>query len=317
MNLEDRKDTFIKTLNEFCNISEEFVKMYISSDVIDKIFHTNEDFLRCMTNITSTCKTLKHIKFTPSTITTITITGKFVYDETLTKELPIEYIRERLNEENDLGLYIGVQKIKKHRSDVFNKKIQHDKRKFRHQVPIKHDGKSAKLFYNGSVHITGITNLVDFIHITSLIASFIHEITNKELLMILNDFKINMINTSSLVTNLQNFPLSFPPKTITELIRETGQHVDFDPERYPGVKLTITDEHGKKASTGCVFQTGSISLIGSRSPKYIAQTFDVIAKNLDRLWTLGQSAKKPRTTTSRIPLNLAHGYLINSYRLCI
>ncbi|AGE54688.1 transcription factor TFIID (or TATA-binding protein TBP) [Paramecium bursaria Chlorella virus KS1B] len=317
MNKEERKETFVNTLVDFCNVSRDFVETYISKGVIDKVTHTNEEFLKCMTSAATTCKTSTHVKFIPPTVTTITITGKFVYDETVTKELPIEYIRERLDEENDLGLYIGVQKVKKHRADVYSKKVQHDKRKFRHQVPIKHGGKSAKLFYNGSVHITGITNLVDFVHMTSLIASFIHEITNKELLMVLEDFKINMINTSSLVTDLNNFPMAFPPKTITELIRETGQHVDFDPERYPGVKIIISDEQGKKVATGCVFQTGSITIIGAREPKYIAKAFDVIGKNLDKLWTLGMSASKPRTTTSRIPLEIAHGYLTNSWRLCI
>ncbi|APC25799.1 transcription factor TFIID [Only Syngen Nebraska virus 5] len=317
MNFEERKETFVTTLTDFCNIPREFVDTHISKNVIDKVAHMNEEFLRCMTSMTSTCKKSTRVKFIPPTVTTITITGKFIYDDSVAKELPIEYIRERLDEENELGLYIGVQKVKKHRADVYSKKVQHDKRKFRHQVPIKHGGKSAKLFYNGSVHITGITNLVEFVHMTSVIAAFVHDITNKELLMVLDDFKINMINTSSLVTDLKNFPLSFPPKTITELVKETGQHVDFDPERYPGVKIIISDEDGKKVATGCVFQTGSITIIGAREPRYIAKAFDVIGTNLNRLWSLGLSASKPRTTTSRIPLEISHGYLTNSWRLCI
>jgi len=318
MNSKERKETFTNTLSDYYNIPREYIETYISKNVIDKVVHMNEEFLKCMTRVTKYCEEATHVKFVPPTVTTITITGKFAYDEKIVKELPIEYIREKLSEDNDLGLYIGVQKVKKYRTGVYKKKVRHDKRKFRHQVPIKHGGKSAKLFYNGSVHITGVTNLTDFVHMTSVIACFIHDITDKELLLVLDDFKINMINTSSLVTDLENFPMSFPPKTIPELINEDGQHADFDPERYPGVKLLITDDKtGKKKATGCIFQTGSITIIGAQEPKYISKTFDVIIKNLDRLWTLGVSASNPRTTTSRKPLEITHGYLTNTWRLCI
>ena len=317
MDFEERRETFLTTLTDFYNISREIIDTHISENVIAKSIRTNEEFLESMSVSATSTSATTHVTFIPPTVTTMTITGKFRYDEEITSDLPIEYIRKKLDEENDLGLYIGVQKVRKHRKDTYKKKVQHDKRKFRHQVPIKHGGKSAKLFYNGSIHVTGITNLVDFVHMMTMVASFIHDITDKELLVVLEDFKISMINASSLVTDLKNFPLSFPPNTITSVLRENGQNVDFDSERFPGVKIIISDDNGKKAATGCIFQTGSLSIIGARKPIYIAQIFEVIVKNLDTMWTLGLSASKPRTTTSRIPLEISHGYLANTYKLCL
>ena len=294
---------------------KEILEM-VTEETIEKIRSVNAEFLSSMTEMARVCESMKNVRMLTPTVTTITITGKVSFDEDVTKELPIDYIRESLDVENNYGLYIGVPKTKKKRTGVFTKKVEHDKRKFRHQVSINHDGKSAKLFYNGSIHATGCTSILDFVCIVIHISKFISDITSGDLKLKLSDFKINMINTSSLVMSRDKYPMVFPPKTLTELMRNERVNVDFDPERHPGVKIVLMD--GKtKVSTGCVFQTGSITIIGSKAPNYVAMIFKQIADNLDKFYSIASSSKKLRTTTALKPLSLSHGYLENSYNICI
>ena len=305
-------ERLLNVMRYSCGIDEETVPLFIRNEVLEKASKLNESFLKCMTQVTSTTKKLSNVAFAPLGVTTLTITGKFT-NNGVVDELPVTFIRESLSERTDEnGLHLGVQKIKKHRASTY--KPPADVRKFRHQVAFKLGKKSAKLFYNGTVHATGFSSIVDFLHMSLIIAEFVRDITNGELIMTLSDFNINMINAGTLVTNRGNMPLSYSPKFIAQQVEKAGHHADFDVERHPAVKIMLFDKK-KKLSTGFIFATGNIVIFGSREPEHVAKMFDIIAKTLDDAHEVA-TATPPRTTTVRKSFDLTRGYTTNSYKLC-
>jgi hypothetical protein len=283
-------------------------RAFTTEFVLDKAARTNAEFLRCMTDVTATTERLD-VTFAPLVVTTLTITGKFENDAV--EELPLEFIREKLKA-HDGDLHLGVQNVKKYRKDTV--KPPPDVRKFRHQVSFKFGKKSAKLFYNGTIHATGFSNVIEFLYVSFRIAEFVRSITNDGLALRLADFSINMINATTLVTD-SCLPLSFSPTFLFKRMKANGYHADFDAERHPAVKIMLFDD-GRKVSTGFVFATGNIVIFGSRFPRHVAKMFDMLARELNDVRHMGMTTP-PRTTTVRKNFDLAHGYSMNSYMLCI
>ena len=240
----------------------------------------------------------------------MTITGKFKHE--LDIEMPIERIREALSTcPPGEGLYLGgVKPPPKRRAAVT--KDPPDVRKFKHQISFMLDKKSAKLFYNGTVHATGFSSLVDFLHMIILVAQFVEEMV--DIPMNFDDFNINMINSGTVVQS-NNFPLSFPPKAVYLHAQRAGIEAFFDPERHPAVKLLLFDG-SKKVSTAFLFGTGNIVIFGSRDTAYISKMFDVIVNLMNDISHLGTLSALRKTTVKK-EFDISHGYLTSSYKLCI
>jgi hypothetical protein len=292
-----------------CGIEPELFERYVSPSVIDKVFSTNASFLECLSHTVKT-SVGRNVQFSPLTVSTMTITGKFKHDSDT--EMPIKRIREALSTRPPgEGLYLGgVKPPPKHRSTTA--KDPPDVRKFKHQISFMLDKKSAKLFYNGTVHATGFSSLVDFVHMIILIAQFVEEMVDIQ--MNFDDFNINMINSGTVVQN-NNFPLSPPPKAVYLHAKRAGLEAFFDPERHPAVKLLLLDG-SKKVSTAFIFGTGNIVIFGSRDSSYISKMFDVIVKLLSDISHLGTSTALRKTTVKK-DFCVSHGYLTTSYKLCI
>ena len=261
--------------------------------------------------MTHTMKTSsgKNVQFSPLTISTMTITGKFKHDMDI--EMPIERIREALSTyPPGEGLYLGGMKpaTKRRSANVKN----NDVRKFKHQISFMLDKKSAKLFYNGTVHATGFSSLVDFLHMILMIAQFVDEMVDIRLKF--DDFNINMINSGTIV-HTNNFPLSFPPKAVYLRAKQTGLEAIFDPERHPAVKLLLFDD-ARKVATAFIFGTGNIVIFGSRDTTYISKMFDVIVSLLEDVSHLGTPSALRKTTVKK-DFDISHGYLTSSYKLCV
>lgn len=297
------------TISLQCGIDREVLGHYISTTVIDKVFDTNKKFLECLSH-TARTSFGKNIQFAPLTLSTMTITGKF--NHASDSEMPIGLIRDALAEyPPEEGLYLGGMKPPRKRRSVANKE-PNDVRKFRHQVSFMLDKKSAKLFYNGTVHATGFSSLVDFLHMIVLISQFVEEVV--DINMNFDDFNINMINSGTVVQS-DNFPLSFPPKAVYLHAKSMCIEAFFDPERHPAVKLLLF-EGSKKVSTAFIFGTGNIVIFGSRDTAYISKMFDVIVNLLSDISHLGTPSALRRTTVKK-EFDVSHGYLTPSYKLCI
>jgi TATA-box binding protein (TBP) (component of TFIID and TFIIIB) len=239
----------------------------------------------------------------------MTITGKFKHFDA---ELPIAQIRDALSAcSPGEGLYLGgVKPPPKRRSTTV--RDPPDVRKFKHQISFMFEKKSAKLFYNGTVHATGFSSLVDFLHMIILIAQFVEEMVDIQ--MNFDDFNINMINSGTVVQN-NNFPLSFPPKAVYTHAQRAGLEAFFDPERHPAVKLLLF-EGSKKVTTAFIFGTGNIVIFGSRDTTYISKMFDVVVNLLSDISHLGTLSALRKTTVKK-DFDISHGYLTTSYKLCI
>ena len=299
----------ISTLAVQCGIEPDLFERYVSPVVIDKVFDTNASFLECLSHTAKT-SVGKNVQFAPLTVSTMTITGKFKHE--LDIEMPIERIREALSAcPPGEGLYLGgVKPPPKRRAAVA--KDPPDVRKFKHQISFMLDKKSAKLFYNGTVHATGFSSLVDFLHMIILVAQFVEEMV--DIPMNFDDFNINMINSGTVV-QINNFPLSFPPKAVYLHAQRAGIDAFFDPERHPAVKLLLFDG-SKKVSTAFIFGTGNIVIFGSRDTAYISRMFDVIVNLMNDISHLGTLSALRKTTVKK-DFCVSHGYLTTSYKLCI
>jgi hypothetical protein len=194
----------------------------LTTKEIDKVFDTNKKFLECLSH-TARTSFGKNIQFAPLTLSTMTITGQFSHASD--SEMPIGLIRDALAEyPPEEGLYLGGMKPPHKRRSVANKE-PNDVRKFRHQVSFMLDKKSAKLFYNGTIHATGFSSLVDFLHMIVLISQFVEEVVDINMNFV--DFNINMINSGTVVQS-DNFPLSFPPKAVYLHAKSMGIEVFFE-----------------------------------------------------------------------------------------
>ncbi len=297
----------VETLALQCGVEPELFDRYISPAVIDKVFEANTSFLKCLSHAARN-SSWEDVQFAPLTISTMTITGKFRHEF----EMPIERIREALTERPPgEGLYLGgVKPPPKRRSS----KVQEppDVRKFKHQISFMHEKRSAKLFYNGTVHATGFSSLVDFMIMILLIAQFVEEAVDIQ--MNFDDFNINMINSGTVVQS-NNFPMSFQPRAIYAQAQSIGLDSFFDPERHPAVKLLLF-EGSKKVSTAFIFGTGNIVIFGSRDTSYISKMFDIVVNLMREVSHLG-AVTGLRKTTVKKDFSVSHGYLTSSYKLCI
>ena len=295
--------TNMDTLAFHFKTEPEIIERHIDPSVIEKVFDTNAKFLECLSSVTRS-SIGKNVNFSPLTISTMTITGKFEHDQI---ELPIVRIRDALEEHTlEDGLYIGGQvKVSK------TKKVL-DVRKFNHQVSFMFEKKSVKLFYNGTIHATGFATIIEFVHISLLIAEFIEKTVG--IRVKLADFTTNLINAGTIVQR-GSFPLSFSPHCVYVNARQSGMNAFFDPERHPAVKLLLFED-SKKISTAFVFGTGSIVIFGAKNVEHISRMFDVIANFLSDIQHFGTTTSLRKTTVKK-DFSISHGYLSNSYTLCV
>lgn len=206
-------------------------------------------------------------------------------------------------------------------------------RRFRHQLPLKRRGKSVKLFHNGSVHATGCTSPLEFLEMAQELERFVEDTTSSSpdagdgLKVRLLDFDTQLINTLFLLTcPATGRPMTVAPAALLRHLHarsltapDQQQPADFDTERHPGVKIPVV-QNGAKVATVCVFQTGSVSIMGARRPAHVALAFETACAALDecapRVCTPDRTGPAMRTTTAKQALALADGYPFSLLSCC-
>lgn len=112
---------------------------------------------------------------------------------------------------------------------------------------------------------------------------------------------------------------SVPPKQPNRKRRKLCRcsHAEFDAERHPSVKIPLVTADGHKVATVCVFQTGSISVMGARTPEFLADAFVGVCALLDRVGGTPDPSRRMRTTTAKHALCLEDGYPFDLKACCM
>ena len=133
--------------------------------------------------------------------------------------------------------------------------------KFFNQITVEYvdefSKKSIKLFPNGSIHVTGCSDIVDCHRVIDQVKFCIRKFTGKPVKAF--DFKILMINANFSMNSMLNLNM------VSSLAEDTGCIVSFKPEIYSAVKIKFVPGPGMKRITASVFSSGCVLITGAQS----------------------------------------------------
>lgn len=274
----------------------------------------NAGFLRCFQRVNDVNARLRHIAPLPLSLSTITFTGTLSV-----RKLPVDEMRLAVEIAEDLDqpfeFQLDCDTVKRHKHKRQCAEDNSNKR-FRYQLPLKRHGKSVKLFHNGSVQATGCKSPLEFLEMMQALAAFVADAGGVRAWLV--DFDIRLINTLFLLSDpATGRPLTVAPGALLRRVPDRLR-ADFDTERHPSVKITLVTDDGAKGATVCVFQTGSVSIMGARRPANVAAAYEMVC---DLLHGAAEEVCRPdapalRTTTAKQGLVLAEGYPFNLYACC-
>ena len=268
------------------------------------------EFLEAFGAMTGVADGLRHVTTTPPCVSTITCTGRLDV-----AALPVDDMRLAL----DLAEALGEQPFGFSLDCDLAKRATRrgggaDKR-FRYQLPLKRRGKSLKLFHNGSVHATGCASPLEFVDMLDALTGFVDHTAG--LRVRLMQFEVQLINLLFVaLCPRTRRPLLVAPGALR---RRLGGPTDFDTERHPSVKMPVMHE-GVKVATACMFQTGSVSVMGAKQPAHLALAYRRVCQALDDAAPevcTPDPATTVRTTTAKQPLCLVEGYPFGAYSCCL
>ena len=279
----------------------------------ERLLGFSREFLEAFQHMNRVTEGLRHVATLPWSLSTITFTGQLSRGE-----LPVEAMRlaatlaQELDDPLDFEVDCDLAKRKRGRDPPAGQGTK----RFRYQLPLKRHGKSVKVFHNGSVHATGCTSPLEFLEMMDALLGFIRDTGGVEVALV--DFDIHLINTLFLVTcRATHRPLTIAPKA---LLAHLGGGADFDTERHPSVKIAVKHpDTGAKVATVCVFQTGSVSIMGAKRPAHIALAYEAACTALDQCAAhvcQPDPSLAVRTTTAKNCLVLHEGYPFNLHCCC-
>jgi TATA-box binding protein (TBP) (component of TFIID and TFIIIB) len=153
--------------------------------------------------------------------------------------------------------------------------------KFYNQVTLENrDGfsrRSVKLFKNGTVHVTGCTDVVDCQRCVKQINVLFEKITGVPTQPTDENFQIVMINSSFTMNyklNLLEVEKCF--KEYPSVFAETH----FEPGDYSAVKIKFRPSYDMKQVTTSIFNTGNIIITGAQTYKEIAYAYNLVVRTL-------------------------------------
>lgn len=180
------------------------------------------------------------------------------------------------------------------------------RQKFFNQVTIgyqdAYSNKSAKIFSNGSIQVTGCSDLFDcqrIIKQINFILKLILNITATE-----HNFKVVMINT--------NFSLNYNVN-LMNIVRLAHQdkvfsNATFKPDKYSAVKIKFKPASDMKQVTTSIFSTGKIIITGAENLKEIVFAYNL----LNQFINFNRDKIKVSRTEKTDVFNIVNGYKIES-----
>lgn len=274
-------------------------------------------FLDCFSRVAAANDRVRHVDVLPMSVSTITFTAKFNVPA-----LPVDAMRLALELAQEMDEPMGFEldcdlakrRRKKRRKDDGSGGEQDCSKRFRCQLPLKRNGKSVKLFQNGSVQSTGCASPLEFLDLMDELVRFVKHAADVDVAVV--DFQINLINTLfSVVQRGSREPVSVAPGAFMRRLPPDCR-AEFDPERHPAVRIPLLRD-GAKVATVSVFQTGCVSIMGARGPEHVAAAYEMIVDALDRaVPEVCAPATAVRTTTAKKALCLVHGYPFSLFSCC-
>lgn len=132
--------------------------------------------------------------------------------------------------------------------------------------------KSMKIFPNGTIHVTGCSDMWDGIrvmHQLEFVLSKLFERTIK-----IGHLEIFMVNTNFAMNSYLNL------QRVIELFEEQGYQVSFNPEVYSAVKVKFSPKPHMKQITASIFSSGCILITGAVSLEEINESYKILLKLL-------------------------------------
>jgi TATA-box binding protein (TBP) (component of TFIID and TFIIIB) len=147
---------------------------------------------------------------------------------------------------------------------------------FYNQVTIEYrDGtskKSIKIFPNGTVHVTGCSDIDDCHKVMHQIQCVLQKLVNVNIRI--GNFQIFMINTNFSM----NYTLNL--QTVINILRTKGYNISFNPEVYSAVKVKFQPDPHMKQITASIFSSGCILITGAVNLKEITASYSILVNCL-------------------------------------
>lgn len=141
--------------------------------------------------------------------------------------------------------------------------------KFFNQITVEYvdsfSKKSIKFFPNGSIHVTGCSDITDCHRVMAQVECCIYTFTGKVVKAF--DFKVLMINANFSMNSMLNL------NSVSHIAEQSGCIVSFKPEIYSAVKIKFVPGSGMKRITASVFSSGCILITGAKSLSEITASY--------------------------------------------
>lgn len=125
--------------------------------------------------------------------------------------------------------------------------------------------KSIKFFPNGSIHVTGCSDLVDCRRVCEQVKFCIKKYTDTS--VTISDFRVLMINANFSMNSFLNL------QKVSTNAENTGCIVSFKPEIYSAVKIKFVPGPCMKKITASVFSSGCVLITGAKTLREITSSY--------------------------------------------
>lgn len=125
--------------------------------------------------------------------------------------------------------------------------------------------KSIKFFPNGTIHVTGCSDIDDCHKIMNQIRFVVKYVIDREVKI--DDFKIFMINTNFSMNSTLNL------QRVIDSLRNLKLNVSFNPEVYSAVKVKFSPGKDMKHITASIFSSGCVLITGATTLREINASY--------------------------------------------
>lgn len=214
----------------------------------------------------------------PSYLSVTTITSTFKVNT----ELDVQELKQKMKERP-----FTIKKKGDLKDATFSWTIKENK--FFNQITAEYidrfSKKSIKFFPNGSIHVTGCSDLVDCHRVMNQVKFCIKHYLAKDVSCY--DFKVLMINANFTMNHMLNLG------TVSTQAETMGCTVSFKPEIYSAVKLKFVPGPDMKKITASVFSSGCILITGAKTLDEITASYKFLIE------MLRGSCMRPNVTTKK------------------
>lgn len=132
--------------------------------------------------------------------------------------------------------------------------------------------KSIKFFPNGSIHVTGCSDLIDCHRVMKQVEFCLKKYMCKNVEA--SDFKVLMINVNFSMNAMLNL------NEVTHIAESNGCIVSFKPEIYSAVKIKFVPGPNMKRITASVFSSGCVLITGAKNLHEITESYKFMVSML-------------------------------------